>query len=165
MKTISWAREHLTNQLPSNYLYLLFPNQSYDDNPLEKDEEIFPKESLPQRRYLGPLDSEKVVDHLWRAGKIPEWIDMSVQACDGDSSYIQLRCCGRFTAIDELLYHQFEGHPPFHVQSPDLPPGWESLEQNGKFDLYWHGHNPLDQAGEATDKLRWVYRFMTFMRR
>jgi hypothetical protein len=61
---------------------LSFPNQSYDGNPLEADEEIFPNESLPEHGYLGPLKYEEALAFLWRAGKVPEWIDVSVQACD-----------------------------------------------------------------------------------
>jgi hypothetical protein len=63
-KAISWAREHVINQLPSGYLYLLYPNQSYDGNPLQKDEEIFPEESLPNRKFLGPLTVEQAVEYL-----------------------------------------------------------------------------------------------------
>lgn len=145
-RAVSWARHHVINPLPSSYLYLLFPNQSYDGNPPEADEEIFPEESLPFRKYLGPLNFEQVIDYLWRNGKVPEWIDVSVQACDSHYSYLQLLCCGRFTALDEKLYHRLEGRQPFHVVSPNLPPNWESVEKSGRFDLYWHGYNPLDDA-------------------
>src|SRR5262245_43807436 len=143
---ISWARQHVSNPLPAAYLYLLFPNQSYDGNPLEADEEIFPNEALPQFKFLGPLDAAQALAFLWRDGKVPEWINASVQACDKQFSYVQLLCCGRFTATEELLYHRAEGYQPFHVLSPNIPPGWESLEQNGKFDLYWGGRNPLHDA-------------------
>ena len=132
--------------MPLSYLYLLLPNQSFDENPLQADEEIFPEESLPDRKYLGPLDFGQAVDYLWRNGKVPEWIDVSVQACDSQYSYLELRCCGRFTARDDMLYHTQHGNPPFHVVSPNLPPSWEGAEKNGKFDLYWHGHNPLTDA-------------------
>jgi len=142
-KAISWAREHVINPLPSAHLYLLFPNQSYDGNPLEHDEQIFPEESLAGGRFLGPLNAEQLVEYLWRDHKVPEWINVSVQAQDEHYSYLQLLCCGRYTARDELLYHTFEGHRPFHVLSPPVPPKWESVEKSGKFDLYWQGRNPL----------------------
>ena len=143
-RALSSARAHVFNHLPDECLYLLFPNQSYDGHPLEADEEIFPTESLPQKKYLGPLDLEQVVDHLWRSGKVPEWINVSLEACDVHKSYLQLLCCGRFTANEDLLYHQSAGRPPFQVLSPNLPPRWESVEKNGKFDLYWGGYNPLN---------------------
>ena len=142
-KALSWARRHVVNCLPSSCLYLIYPNQSYDGNPLKDDEELFPKDSLPFPQFLGPLSFDEAVQFLWRDEKIPEWVDVSVQAHDAEYSYIQLRCCGRFTTIEELLYHRAEGCQPFHVLSPHLPPHWRSLEENGKFDLYWHGSDPL----------------------
>jgi hypothetical protein len=78
------------------------------------------------------------VGFLWRGGKVPEWIDAAVQAEDGGQTLVSLRCCGRFTAQEELLYHRYPGGvPPFSIKSPVLPPGWESVEASGKFDLYW----------------------------
>ena len=145
-RAILSAREHVFNHLPDEYRYLLFPNQSYDGHPLEADEEVFPHESLPGRKYLGPLDLEQVIDRLWRDGRVPEWINVSLEACDANWSYLQLDCCGRFTATEELLYHRGQGRQPFQVLSPNLPPHWESVEQNGKFDLYWLGRNPLNDA-------------------
>lgn len=145
-KALSWAREHVSNPLPPGYLYLLYPNQSYDDNPPEGDEETFPAESLPDRKFLGPLNAEQVVEYLWRGGKVPEWVNVTAQAYDEHYSYLELLCCGRFTALEELLYHKAEGHQPFHVLSPDLPPDWEGVGKSGKFDINWHGRNPLAGA-------------------
>jgi len=78
-----------------------------------------------------------VVDYLWRDGKVPEWIDASVESEDGFRSFIGLRCCGRFTASEELLYHRPGGLAPFSIKSPVLPPGWENVEASGRFDLHW----------------------------
>ena len=143
---IDWARQHVTNTLPSAYRYLLYPNQSYDRNPLQGDEEVFPGDSLPAGKFLGPLNVEQTVDYLWRNLKVPEWINVTVKASDTDYSYLELKCCGRFTAQIEMLYHEAEGFQPFHVLSPSVPPKWESLEASGKFDIYWHGRNPLTKA-------------------
>ena len=143
VKAVTWAQIHVLNRLPPSCSYLLYPNQSYDGNPLKADEEIFPADSIAFPKFIGPLGFEEACQFLWRKGKVPEWVDVSVQACDADLSYIQLRCCGRFTALQELLYHKFEGYQPFHVHSPPLPPDWKSLEESGKFDLYWHGNNAL----------------------
>ena len=143
MKAIAWAHLHIVNYLPSSFSYLIYPNHSYDGNPLQGDEELFPEDSVPLGNFIGPRSFEEAFHFLWRNGKVPEWVDVSVQACDADLSYIQLRCCGRFTALEKLLYHKFEGYQPFHVQSPPVPPNWKSLEESGKFDLYWHANNPL----------------------
>lgn len=134
---LPFTREMLINPLLLNYLYFIFPNQSYDGNPLNEDEEIYPDESLPSDNHLPPMDIENVVNHLWRNEKVPEWINISVHSYDDNYTYLQLLCCGRFTALEQLLYHSYEGYPPFHVLSPSIPPNWESVEKSGKFDLYW----------------------------
>jgi hypothetical protein len=139
---LPFTRGMLTNSLPLDYLYLLFPNQSYDKNPLVIDEEVYPQESLPDRRHLSPMEADGVVHYLWRDGKVPEWINISVHSYDENYTYLEMICCGRFSASDELLYHKQEGYPPFHVLSPSIPPGWESVEKSGKFDLHWRSRKP-----------------------
>ena len=147
---LPFTRELITNPLPSSCRYLILPNQSYDANPLEGDEQVFPEEKLPSGEYLGPFDAEQVVEHLWRNEKVPEWINVMVYSYNKQHTYLELLCCGRFTASESYLYHKAEGHPPFHVLSPGLPPNWESVEENGKFDLYWHGKKPKGISGNAS---------------
>ena len=139
---IPFSQEFLIDNLPSSYLYLLFPNQSYDGNPLVGDEVTFPQERLPTREYIGPLNDDGVIDYLWRDGKVPEWVNITVYSYDLKYTYLELLCCGRFTAMKQLLYHRHEGYPPFHALGPCLPPNWESVEQHGKFQLFWHGRVP-----------------------
>jgi hypothetical protein len=135
---VDFARQHVQQALSDDVAFLVYPNQSCDDNPRVGDEVVFPDESLPQGHYHGPWSAEQVVGFLWRGGKVPEWIDAAVQAEDGGQTLVSLRCCGRFTAQEELLYHRYPGGvPPFSIKSPVLPPGWESVEASGKFDLYW----------------------------
>ena len=143
---LPFSRELLINSLPSSCLYLVFPNQSYDGNPLEDDEEVYPEETLPEGKWVGPLDDAEAVGRLWRAGKVPEWVNVSVHSYDERHTYLELICCGRFTALDKHLYHRHEGYPPFHVLGPALPPRWESVEESGKFDLYWRGEKPTPAA-------------------
>ena len=136
---VACARHYVRQLLPDEAAFLVLPNRSYDGNPRVGDEEVFPGESLPDGQSCGPWSAAEVVAFLWRSGKVPEWIDVSVRAEDGLRSLVELRCCGRFTASEELLYHRYEGIPPFSVKSPYLPPGWESVEASGRFDLYWEG--------------------------
>jgi hypothetical protein len=142
-RVLSFTRERVINPLPSSCRCLIFPNSSYDGHPLEDDEEVFPGESLPKGEYLGPLEAEEVVEHLWRDGKVPEWINMCVYSYDENHTYVELECCGRFTANDEALYHIRPGVPPFSVQSPALPWKWNSVEEHGKFDLFWLGRKEV----------------------
>jgi hypothetical protein len=142
---VLFAREHVLQQLPDDVAFRVYPNQSFDGNPRVGDEVVFPDESLPQGKFLGPWSPEEVVEYLWRTGKVPEWIDAAVESEDGQRSLIGLRCCGRFTASEELLYHRRGGLAPFSIKSPVLPPGWESIETSGRFDL--HCRQPRLKSG------------------
>jgi hypothetical protein len=141
-RVILFARELVLQQFPDDMAFRVYPNQSFDGNPRVGDEVVFPDESLPEGKFLGPWSVEEVVKYLWRAGKVPEWIDAAVESVDGQRSLIRLRCCGRFTASEELLYHRAGGFAPFSIKSPVLPPGWESVEVSGRFDLHWSQPKP-----------------------
>ena len=93
----------VTQDLPAKQLFLIQPNQSYDGNPLDDDEEVFPQDSLHSEEALGPLGSEAAAEWLWRQGKIPEWIDIRAFDANAVSSVLWLTCCGRFTALRERL--------------------------------------------------------------
>lgn len=43
---LPFTRHWVTNALPDECRYLVFPNCSYDGNPLRDDEEVFPQDSL-----------------------------------------------------------------------------------------------------------------------
>jgi hypothetical protein len=118
-------------------MFRVYPNQSYDGHPRVGDEVVYPDDSLPTDAFHGPWSVEDAVQFLWRNGKVPEWIDVSVQGEDGRHTLVALKCCGRYTAQEDLLYHRVEGGvAPFSIKSPTLPPGWENVEVSGKFDLY-----------------------------
>jgi hypothetical protein len=138
--------------LPDDPVFEIAPNSSFDGNPLQGDEAVFPQDTLPPGQTLGPLDANSAADWLWRGGKIPEWIDVRVYGACPASSILRLECCGRFTSSAELLYHERERNQPFHVTSPTLPPGWRSVELHGRFDLEAN-RRPLagEQADEADD--------------
>ena len=144
-RVVLFAREYVLQQLPDDVAFRVYPNQSFDGNPRVGDEVVFPNESLPDSQFLGPWSAEKVVEYLWRAGKVPEWTDAGLESEDGHRSLIGLRCCGRFTASEELLYHRPGGLAPFSIKSPLLPPGWECVEVSGRFDLHWS--QPMPKSG------------------
>jgi hypothetical protein len=102
-RAVECARDTFVQEFPSECEFLLFPNQSYDGNPLEGDERVFPNDSLPQGKFLGPLSKEKVIEYLWRDGWVPEWIDMAVVSQNDKRSQVQLLCCGRYTSSRESL--------------------------------------------------------------
>lgn len=134
-RAIDYARKMVKQTLPDQPVFQIQPNVSFDGNPLQGDEKLFPEDTLPEGQTLGPVDAESATEWLWRHGKIPEWIDARVYGTTPTSSVLRLACCGRFTSCAELLYHEREGNQPFHVTSPYLPPGWRSVEHDGRFDL------------------------------
>jgi hypothetical protein len=136
-QAVQFARQYVCEVLPDDVVFLVYPNQSCDDNPRVGDEAVFPDESLPEGRYHGPWQVDEVLSFLWRDGKVPEWIDISVKGVSTHHTVVRLRCCGRFTGQGDLLYHRNGGVPPFSVKSPYLPPGWESVEASGRFSLDW----------------------------
>jgi len=143
----------VTQHLPESFQYLVQPNASYDGNPLNHDEERFAEDSLPPEETLAPMALNQVTSWLWRNGKIPEWVDARVEAVDQENTRIRLSCCGRWTALEDLLYHQAEGYQPFHVTGPMIPPGWESIEINGRFDLEWSRRRRWDMK----TIFRWLF--------
>jgi len=136
-RAVECARNTFVQEFPSECEFLLYPNQSYDGNPLEGDEQVFPNDSLPQWKFLGPFSKAEVINYVWREGKVPEWVDMAVVSQNDARSQVQLSCCGRYTASRELLYHKQEGNQPFHVTSGPIPFEWEGFKTGEKIDIYW----------------------------
>ena len=129
-----FAREFIQEALPDPMQFRLRLNSSYDGNPRVGDEVVFREDSSFQRaEQLRTCDEDHVVAELWRNGHVPEWIDVAVIGETGSATLLQLMCCGRFTAQDELLYHAWEGRPPFHVTGPTLP---VSYQDGQKFSIY-----------------------------
>jgi hypothetical protein len=135
-KAVTFARNFVNNVLPEGRLFLLYPNQSYDENPLRSDETLYPADTLPDGTTRSVITEEEVVSFLWRGGKIPEWIDVSVLREVGPETVLRLICCGRFTSDEHLLYYK-DAYPPFGIKSPDLPPRWTLSNNHDKFDLHW----------------------------
>ncbi|MEZ5326427.1 MAG: hypothetical protein R3F19_15360 [Verrucomicrobiales bacterium] len=70
------------------------------------------------------MNAEQVVEFLWRKGKIPEWIDISVVTVDHDVTVCELRCCGRYTGNEDRLYYRPDNRSPFAIKSPSPPPNY-----------------------------------------
>jgi hypothetical protein len=128
------ARSFVLEALPDEMLFRVRLSQSYDKNPLHPDELVYPEDSgLNLTAKLARCNEGEVVDLLWRENRVPEWVDISVVAEIGFATILGLRCCGRFTGNEQLLYHTKEGRPPFHACGPALPPNY----QNGqRFSIY-----------------------------
>jgi hypothetical protein len=122
--------------VPNQDRYFAILNGSYDGNPLEPEEFLFPDHDIPQTDVYVPFTVEEVDKNIWRDGKIPEWIDITPYQADNDFLYVELLCCGRFTDDDSFLYNMEESYPPFHAFGRIAPGGYRSLGKDGKFDLH-----------------------------
>ena len=118
-----YAREFVREPLPDALRYRVRLNSSYDGNPLVGDEVVYPEDDAFTRALaLHDVGADEVVAELWRDGRVPEWINLTVIGERGASTLIEVLACGRFSAQTARLYHAEEGYPPFHVLSPALPP-------------------------------------------
>ena len=135
-EALKCARELVHNRLPDSIGYMVHLSVSYDGNPLEPGEHVYPEDVARHGKKLGPLATEGVVELLWRDGLVPEWIDIAVARTDGTQTFMELLCCGRFTDSAEHLYYSGTEVCPFGVKSPYLPPDWEKGDV--PFDLHWH---------------------------
>ena len=131
---LDFTRSLVVNSLPDQIKYTVFLGASYDGNPLEDGERVFPEDYSERERAFA--NSEEVVELLWRDGTVPEWINVSVVSEDGEHTLIKLECCGRYSGDVKHMYHAHEGRAPFHVIGPPVPLGYEEAG-GGKFDLYW----------------------------
>ncbi len=129
-----FAMRYVTSHFHDSFQYFVFPSESFDGNPLKPGEQVLPEGAGHHDNRIGPVPASGVVDLLWRDGLVPEWIDISVAAADSEHTFFELRCCGRFTADDSLLYYSERGQGPFGIKSPTFPPHW--FESEGRFDLH-----------------------------
>jgi len=129
---IAFARSMVLDELPDAFTYRVFPNQSCDEH-LEPDEVIYANDSLDDIHDYLLMGRDDCLGFLYRDGRIPEWIDISVGAVDYDFTYIFLRCCGRFTANDDRLYYKRFDRGPFGIKSPSIPPHVALGDRDAKF--------------------------------
>lgn len=137
-----FAATMVRESLPERIAFDLYLNQSYDKHRDEEHERVFPDDSLRDLASLRNLSHAEVECELWRESCVPAWVDLSVCDVRDDTTIISALCCGRFTKNEEFLYHNYkDGTPPFSTKSPTLPPRWESVEESGRFSLYWKQDN------------------------
>jgi hypothetical protein len=162
---VSFARKYVLNDLPDQVVFLVHPNQSCDENPRRGDEETYPDDSQKDDQPLTFTTAEAVVDYLWRNEKVPEWIDINVEREDGTHTYLQLICCGRFSSMEELMYHRDGGVPPFSIKSPNLPPGYDTSEaETRKFDVNWQDKAKSNYKHLLQTNDRWAVRLLHSIR-
>ncbi|MEM9672591.1 MAG: hypothetical protein ACFB15_22615 [Cyclobacteriaceae bacterium] len=130
--------EMVTNKLPSQFKYVVRIYSNFREG-LEEGEKTFP-DVKKLNQTTAPIKAKEAIEILWMDYAIPEWINIQVKDYDENYTYLALECCGRYSKLEEHLYHKQEGYPPFHSLSPALPP--ESLNEDDKvilkFDINWN---------------------------
>ncbi len=122
---IDFARDFVSDALPNSLRYYLLLNQSNDRHSTEAMV-LYPEDD---GIILSHETAGEVVSTIYREGRCPVWIDISVRAIEGHETCIQLLCAGRYVTDDNLLYHRGRSTYPFSVKSPPLPPGHDRAQK------------------------------------
>jgi hypothetical protein len=112
-----FALEYIKNELPSKNVYNIHLSLSHDDPTLTQFD-LYPEDN---GKVIELANADTAVKTLLRKGKVPVWIDISVEKVQKDRTVLTLLCAGRYSNdMRELYYHQ-RGLGPFGVKSPNLP--------------------------------------------
>ncbi|GAB2956426.1 hypothetical protein GCM10027280_51280 [Micromonospora polyrhachis] len=145
----------VTEALPAALAFRVRLNQSNDAHVSPQPGEVrFPHDSNPDRdRTLLWCDESAVVDELWRDGRVPEWVNLSVIDRTSTVTLVEVVCCGRFTDDESRLYHVQEGAPPFHVLGPTLPAGHDGSRFSIHHRSECWGRSDVDRLADVADKV------------
>ena len=141
-RTLAFAREIIVNDVPDDHRFdiIIKPHGALHDGPIVDPllQDLWDR----TRGIVRELTAEQVIAALWHDGRVPEWIDISLDAIELPRddrwrvvSMVELRC-SRTLADDTGLWHANEGIPPFHILGPALPDGWveRHTDADGRFD-------------------------------
>jgi len=115
--SFKFAEQYLKNDLIPEFRYDVFLNTSKDD-PSFTQFDVYPEDN--ERIEKGLTDKE-VRDLIYRNGKVPVWIDISVYKSDKKTTTFKLLCAGRYSDNKEEFYYHKGGTGPFGIKSPNLP--------------------------------------------
>ena len=118
---VRFGQRYVKQNLPFEFRYDVHLNQSCDDRATA-DDVLYPDDA--GRVVFCDCESD-VVALLYREGRCPQWIDISVCRVGESFTELQLLCCGRFTNDSDKLYYKHCGTGPFGIKSPTLPLGYE----------------------------------------
>ena len=125
---IDFARTYVMDNLPNDFRYSVRLNASTDDINL-KQFDIYPSDN---DKTIDFITADKVINLLNRNGKVPVWIDISVEYVHKKFTVFQLLCAGRYSADENEFYYLKAGTGPFGIKSPTLPIGYV---EGDKFNL------------------------------
>jgi len=121
-----FAKNYVTDDLPDRFIYCVSLNASLDD-PRLKGFDIYPED---HDRRLEMVKDTDVAELLYRKGKIPVWINISVECVHRHTTVIQLLCAGRYSDKSQDYYYNYHDIiTPFGIKSPTLPYGHKEGEK------------------------------------
>ena len=132
---LDFARTFIVEPLPAAMRFHIELNASHDGNA-GPEFKLYPEDS--ERSPIVDASAEDVIALLWRDGRVPQWIDVSVVGEAGDTTTMGLLVCGRFIADETRLYYTWNKDvAPFGVKGPSLP---FDYEEGRKFSLHSGAH-------------------------
>ncbi len=115
--SLDFAKNYVEDDLPDNFIYNVVLNVSSDDPEL-KQFDIY-SEDNDKKLFL--IKAEEIVDLLCRNGKVPVWINISVEAVHQHQTVFALLCAGRYSADPDEFYYTKSETACFGIKSPILP--------------------------------------------
>lgn len=108
----TFTKNFLSNRLVSEFRYDVYLNASYDDHSVGAYD-YYPEDDRSMKQGLTDL---QVCALLYRKGKVPVWIDISVSKADRTATTFKLLCSGRYSDDEEEYYYQSRGTGPFGIK-------------------------------------------------
>lgn len=115
--SFKFAKQYLKNRLVPEFRYDVYLNIS-NDSPTLTQFDLYPEDD--GNVEYGLTDVE-VSELLYRKGKIPVWVNISVCKSDKKVTTFELLCSGRYSDNKEEYYYNSGGTGPFGIKSPILP--------------------------------------------
>jgi len=116
----SFAKNYVVNELPEDFKYSVELNVSYDDPSLTQFD-MYPNENDTKILLINELE---VVELLCRNGKVPVWIDISVDCVYKNKTIFNLECAGRYSDDEKEFYYNRNDTGPFGIKGPTFPIGY-----------------------------------------
>jgi hypothetical protein len=128
---IDFTKRYCFNDFSSTIKYVVVPNSRDIDSHLDPFEVSLLKKLNNLRSK--PLSLKEVSQALYKNGKVPLWINITVYETNRQITIIEL-CTSRRFRQDHELNHIADQYPPFHPLVP-VPPDSLRIEKDGKYDI------------------------------
>jgi hypothetical protein len=114
---IDFGGRYIYNSISNNITYDIEFNCSCDQGLTQ-----FDRYENDEGRVERNVSVAAVLRLLYRKGKVPAWIDVSIVKSNRFNTRLGLKCAGRYTDQLNDLYYVDQGTHPFGIKSPILPP-------------------------------------------